>query len=153
MTFTITTQPYYDSYTQCYKNILLINIIPNGPLRLFVRRMKFPRLSTLHGYRSSIGCNNIAPCGFVLHKFGFCNDEQNIGYNANIGYNNYDSGCNLMTPNDVPELITFLLSHGYQIETQITNMLNQSEVKLTNQRTVLSATYYGQNQPQIVYTR
>ena len=148
MTFTITTRPYYDPYSQCYKNILLINIIPNGPLRLFVRRIKFPRLSTLH--RNGLGqgnCDNIANCGFVLHKFGFCNDGQNIGYN------NYDSGCNLMTPNDIPDLITFLLSHGYQIETQITNMLNQSEVKLTNQRTVLSATYYGQNQPGVVYTR
>ena len=148
MTFTITTRPYYDQYSQCYKNILLINIMPNGPLRLFVRRIRFPRLSTLHiNWQGQGNCNNIDTCGFVLHRFGFCNDGQNIGNN------NYDSGCNLMTPNDIPDLISFLLSNGYQIETQITNMLNQSEVKLTNQRTVLSATYYGQNQPGVVYTR
>jgi hypothetical protein len=58
-----------------------------------------------------------------------------------------------MTPNEMPDLITFLLGNGYQIETQLTNMLNQSDVKLTNQKTALIVTYYGGTSPNITYMR
>jgi hypothetical protein len=58
-----------------------------------------------------------------------------------------------MTPDEIPGLISFLQSNGYQIETQITNMLNQSEIKLSNQRLAFTVTYYGANQPNIVYMR
>ena len=44
-TFTITSQPYYDQYNKCYKNIMMLNIEPQGPLRQFVRRLRLPRLS------------------------------------------------------------------------------------------------------------
>ena len=44
-TFTILTQPFYDEYNQCYKNIIVIDAEPNGPLRAFVRRTKLPKLS------------------------------------------------------------------------------------------------------------
>jgi hypothetical protein len=58
-----------------------------------------------------------------------------------------------MTPNEMPDLISFLLGNGYQIETQLTNMLNQSDVKLTNQKIALMVTYYGENSPNITYMR
>ena len=54
---------------------------------------------------------------------------------------------------EIPDLISFLQANGYQIETQITNMLNQSEIKLSNKRLAFSATYYGANQPNITYMR
>jgi hypothetical protein len=66
---------------------------------------------------------------------------------------NNNSGCNLMTPDEIPDLISFLQANGYQIETQITNMLAQSEIKLSNKRLSFSATYYGTNQPNITYMR
>ena len=58
-----------------------------------------------------------------------------------------------MTPDEIPILISFLQSNGYQIETQITNVLNQSEVKINNKRLVFTVSYYGENQPNIVYMR
>jgi hypothetical protein len=58
-----------------------------------------------------------------------------------------------MTPNEIPDLISFLQANGYQIETQITNMLNQSEIKLSDKRLAFTATYYGDNQPNIMYMR
>ena len=58
-----------------------------------------------------------------------------------------------MTPDEIPDLITFLISNGYQIETQITNMLNQSDIKLTNRKLAFTVTYYGANQPKITYMR
>jgi hypothetical protein len=139
MTFTITTQPFYDQYNQCYKNILMINIEPRGPLRSFVRRIKLPRLSPFGSINNN--CNYIQNCGLAIQTIA------NNGLNAGVA-------CDLMSPNDIPNLISFLLANGYQIDTQLTNMLNQSEVKLTNQRIVLTATYYGNsNQPAIVYMR
>ena len=39
-----------------------------------------------------------------------------------------------MTPDEIPDLITFLIRTEYQIETQITNMLNQSKIKLSNRK-------------------
>jgi transketolase N-terminal domain/subunit len=51
------------------------------------------------------------------------------------------------------DLITFLISNGYQIETQITNMLNQSDIKLSNRKLGFTVTYYGGSQPNITYMR
>ena len=140
MTFTITTQPYYDQYKQCYQNILMINIEPCGPLRRIVRRIKLPRLSQFDNNIDNT-YNSGQQCGFAIQHI------------VNNGCYKMNSGCDLMSPNEIPNLISFLLANGYQIDTQITNMLNQSEVKLTKQRVVLTATYYGNKQPNIMYTR
>ena len=112
-TFTITSQSYYEQYNQCYKNILMVNVEPQGPLRRFVRRIKLPKLSP---FQVEGPCNPIQKCGLAL---------QGINYSCNN---------TLMTPNEIPDLITFLLSNGYQIETQLTNMLNQSEIKLSDKK-------------------
>ena len=134
-TFTITSQPYYDQYNQCYKNIMMVNVEPQGPLRKLVRRIKLPKLSP---FQVEGPCNPIQKCGLAL---------QGINYSCN------KSGCDLMTPNEIHDLITFLLSNGYQIETQLTNMLNQSEIKVIDKRLAFTVTYYGANQPNIMYMR
>jgi len=137
-TFTITSQPYYDPCSQCYLNILMVNFEPEGPLKRFVRRIHLPRLSPFSRV-------DIKRCGLALMSlrgFGY-----GLDYNANCGNNIF------MTPNDIPDLISYLNANGYLIDTQITNMLNQSEVKLTNQKTVFTVTYFGTNQPNITYIR
>lgn len=136
-TFTITSQPYYDQYNQCYKNIMMINVEPLGPLRSLVRRIQLPRLSP---FQIDGPCNPIQKCGLALQCLNYSNN-----YNK--------SCCNLMTPNEIPDLISFLQSNGYQIETQLTNMFNQSEIKFTNKRLAFTVTYYGANHPKVVYMR
>lgn len=132
-TFTITSQPFYDQYNECYKNIMMVNVEPQGPLRRFVRRIKLPRLSP---FQREGSCNPIQKCGLAINYSG-CNK----------------SGCDLTTPNEIPDLVSFLLENGYQIETQLTNMLNQSEIKLTEKKLAFTVTYYGANQPTIMYMR
>lgn len=136
--FTITSQPFYDQYNQCYKNILTVNAMPKGPLHKFIRKINMPYLSP---FQRESPCNPIPKCVLAI---------QNISADFAC-YSKF--GCDLMTPNEIPELISFLQHNGYQIETQITNMLNQSEVKLTNKRLVFNVTYYGENQPNITYIR
>ena len=142
-TFTITTQPYLDKSSldnQCYKNILMVNVVPDGPLNSLVRRLQLPRLSP---FQTGGPCNQIQQCGLVL-----INPFQNFSQ-----YNCGKKGCNYMTPNEIPDLYSFLTSNGYQIDTQLTNMMNNSEIKLTNSRIVCSVTYFGNNQPNICYMK
>jgi len=152
-TFIITSQPFYDQYNQCYKNIMMVNIEPRGPLRQLVRRTKLPRLCPFStSYKREGLCNPIAQCDLALQslrKKGFGFDRLN-----GRGCCKVNSSCDLMTPDEIPDLITFLIGNGYQIETQITNMLNQSELKLSNRKLGFTITYYGDgNQPNITYMR
>ena len=147
-TFTITSQPFYDQYNQCYKNIMMVNVEPCGPLRRIVRRIKLPRLSV---FQREGPCNPILKCGLALQSL--YGTQYNSNNYTNTGCCKLNSGCNLMTPDEIPDLITFLISNGYQIETQITNMLNQSDIKLTNRKLAFTVTYYGANQPKITYMR
>jgi len=135
-TFTITSQPFYDQYNECYKNILTVNPEPRGPIRKIVRRIKLPKLSP---FQREGPCNPIPKCALALQSLN--------------GFKNCCKGTNLMTPDEIPELITFLFGNGYQIETQITNMLNQSEVKISNKKIAFTVTYYDTTQPNITYMR
>jgi hypothetical protein len=138
-TFTITSNPYYDQYSKQYQNILLVNIVPDGPLNAFVRQIQLPRL-----YKEGSNYNGVDGCGLVITNPFFSN-----------AFNNNKFGKNgLLTPNEIPDLYSFLTANGYQIETQLTNMMNQSAVKLTpGKQIVCLATYYGSNQPSIVYMK
>jgi hypothetical protein len=150
-TFTISIRPFYDQYNKCYKNILIINGYPQGPLNTFVRRIQFNDLSPYQKYQNYSPCNPIDKCGLALANIGplFFNTSESMSC-----CNKISSGCDLMSPNEMNNLISFLLNNGYQIETQITNMLNNSSVKPNNlTKTGFTATYYGTNQPNITYMR
>ena len=111
----------------------MLNVEPEGPLRSFVRRLRLPRLTPFQTDRSE------EKCGLVLTNF-LNNQNQNKNW--------------LMTPNDIPDLYSFLTANGYQIDTQLTNMMNQSQVKLTpGKQIVCLATYFGDKQPNIVYMK
>ena len=123
--YTLTTQPYLDHCNPYYKNIVTINIPPEGPLKYFVRRIKFPPLSKFQV------TSQYKPCGFALVSLsqgcnpGFCNNT-------------------LMTPNEIPDLFSFLTEHNYVIDTSITKMMNTSEVKLTNSNILCFIKYMGE---------
>ena len=140
-TFTITSQPFYDQYNQCYKNIMMVNLEPQGPLRRLVRRTKLHKLSP---YQREGPCNPIPKCGLAIMSLRSGEFTQ---FHRQICDNSY------MTPDEIPDLITFLIGNGYQIETQITNMLNQSDIKLSNKKLAFTVTYYGASQPNITYMR
>ena len=139
-TFTITSQPYYDQYCKQYQNILMVNVVPEGPLGHLIRRLQLPRL-----YKEGSNYNGVEGCGLAI-----------INPFPRTFSNNNNRNCNnsLMTPNEIPDLYSFLTSNGYQIETQLTNMMNQSAVKITPGRQIVCmATYYDSKQPSIVYMK
>ena len=139
MTFTITVKPYLDTFNKTYRNILTVNIVPQGPLARFIRQVRLPSLSPFQhnsGNNNSNNNNNRGCCSAIMDFLG------------SHGYNN-----DLMSPDHYPDLLSFLASNGYQIETQLTALMNQSEVKLDNSRILCAATYYGNNQPGIMYMK
>jgi hypothetical protein len=162
-TFTITSEPYYDPILQQYKNILTTNVEPNGPLKQFVTYLRNNNRQQSYFNRQLQPYNNQQPYNInkiVLISLRGANIIAGNGLRNVIPrnlYRNYNQTMNcgnfLMTPNEIPDLITFLQSNNYQIETQITNMMNQSEIKLYNQKLAFTVTYFGGNQPNICYIK
>jgi hypothetical protein len=106
-TFALFSQPYLDTYNQCYKNIVVINLFPKGPLAEFVKFVKFPPLSK---FKESTPGSLIKDCGYALHSFGRNENE-------------------LMVVDEIPDLISYLASNGYTIDTNITKMFNGSDIQ------------------------
>lgn len=109
--FALFSQPYLDRINQCYKNIVTINCPPAGPINKYVRRIQFPLLSEFKVQSSP--CNKIDRCGLVLQSIS--------------NMNCCDS--NLMTVNEIPDLMGFLMSNGYKVDTSLTKMFNASEIR------------------------
>jgi len=104
--FVLYSRPYLNPLDQCYQNIVTINVIPNGPLRRFVRRIRFYPLSE---FKINDCENNRDKCGLAVLSL----------------HNNND----FMTVNEIPDLFSFLLSNRYKIDTSLTKMMNSSDIR------------------------
>jgi len=113
-TFSLFSQPYLDTYNKCYKDIVVINLVPKGPLSEFVKFIQFPPLSD---FKQQTACQPIKKCGYALRSLNECN----------TGCGKF--GGDLMDVNEVPNLISFLVSRGYSVDTSITKMFNTSEIR------------------------
>ena len=104
-TFVLNSRPFLNrnNYNQSYSNIVTINIEPKGPLRRFVRRVRFERLSE---FKEPYCSKDL--CGLALQSL---------------------RGDKLMSTDEVPDLFSFLLSNGYKIDTSLTKMMNTSDVR------------------------
>ena len=129
-TFSLFSQAYLDRHNQCYKNIIIVNLPPQGPLGKFVVRLNFPLLSD---FKQSSECNRIKRCGLALRSL---DDEIGGGINC----------YPLMTVEDVPNLISFLFENGYTVDTRITSMFNDSGLQFnenTEMKLLCFVTYNG----------
>lgn len=117
--YTLSIIPYLESCGN-YTNIVTINSLPNGPLRPFVRRIQLPRLSPFQ--TNSRGGYDRLNCALGL-VIPFTLENR------------------LVTANDIPYLFEFLTNNGYIINTKITNMMNNSSIRLTNETILCFITY------------
>jgi hypothetical protein len=127
-TVSLFSQPYLDTYNQCYKNIVVLNRSPQGPLADLVVRVNFPPLSEFseHG-----PCIRLKQCGLAILSFGM-----GCGKNCN----------NLMVVDEVPDLISFLVENGYTVDTSITKMFNTSDIRFdtnTGNKLICFVTYHN----------
>ena len=130
-TVSLFSQPYLDTYNQCYKNIVVTNLLPLGPLSEIVRFVNFPPLSE---FKQPGPCSPLKQCGYALISLGGCS--------TGCGKN----GSNLMITDEVPDLISYLVSNGYSVDTSITKMFNTSEIRFdtnTGNKLICFVTYNG----------
>ena len=121
--YMISTQVYLDQYDQQYRNIVVINLMPVGPLRRFVKRVQSPLLSP---FSSNSSYSQRNECIFALTNL-----------RGRFSHNN------LMCDSEIPDLFSFLMSNGYKIDTSITKMMNTSEYRLNNNNLICFITYVG----------
>jgi len=118
-------QPYLDSSQQCYKNIITINMIPNGPLQTLVKKIHFNKLSS---FQESSPCNKRENCGYALVS------PNNISH--------------LLTIDDIPDLFSYLLSNGYTLDYQTTKLLQKNNFTFnsdSNKQLLCFITYISLN--------
>ena len=117
--YTLSLQVYRNTHTQDYQNIIVINMVPDGPLQNIVRRIQTPILSP---FETSMDCRN-KRCALVL-----------------IG----SHGCfknNYMTEDDIPNLFSFLTSNGYTIDTSVTKMMTKSGITMNDNKLICFISY------------
>ncbi len=68
-TVSLFSQPFLDTYNQCYKNIVVLNLKPQGPLADLVTFVKFPPLSE---FKQPGPCSPLKQCGYALMSLGTC---------------------------------------------------------------------------------
>jgi len=130
-TISLFSQPYLDTYNQCYKNIVVVNLKPQGPLGDLVRFVKFPPLSE---FKQPGPCSPLKDCGYAIMSLGGCN----------TGCGKF--GSDLMVVDEVPNLISYLVSNGYSVDTSITKMFNTSDIRFdtnTGNKLICFVTYNG----------
>ena len=130
-TISLFSQPYLDTYNQCYKNIVVVNLKPQGPLANLVRFVKFPPLSE---FKQPGPCSPLKDCGYAIMSLENCN----------TGCGKF--GSDLMVVDEVPNLISYLVSNGYSVDTSITKMFNQSDIRVdtnTGNTLICFITYTG----------
>jgi hypothetical protein len=126
-TVSLFSQPYLDTYNQCYKNIVVLNRPPQGPLADLVVRVKFPPLSE---FSEPGQCIRSKQCGLAILSPG-------MGCGK--------GGNNLMIVDEVPDLISFLVENGYTVDTSITKMFNASDIRFdtnTGNKLICFVTYH-----------
>jgi hypothetical protein len=130
-TVSLFSQPFLDTYNQCYKNIVVLNLKPQGPLGELVRFVKFPPLSE---FKQPGPCSPIKQYGYALMSLGTCS----------VGCGKF--GSDLMVVDEVPTLISYLVSNGYTVDTSITKMFNDSDIRFdtnTGNKLICFITYNG----------
>ena len=130
-TISLFSQPFLDTYNQCYKNIVVVNLKPQGPLGELVRLVKFPPLSE---FKQPGPCSPLKDCGYAIMSLDGCS--------AGCG----KFGNDLMVVDEVPTLISYLVSNGYSVDTSITKMFNASDIRFdtnTGNKLICFITYNG----------
>ena len=105
---------YLNQLDKCYRHIIIINKIPNGALSTITKQIKNNKLSTFNNNYSN--CCPVEHCIYAITKI--------------------DNYSELMKLNDIDNLFSFLSDNGYTIDTNITNMMNDSNIKYDNKRLI-----------------
>ena len=117
--YSLYIQPYYDNHNEQYINIVTINKRPDGAPSNYVNNIKFNRLSKYGGFNNSRICTPL--CVYAI---------KNI---IMTGCNN----LNLLSPENIDELVAFLVENNYTIDKDLTKIMNNNKINLINGKRLL----------------
>jgi len=104
--YQISSEAYLDKFNECYKNIVVISPKPNDPsLNSITRAISREKLSPFQ---------EISPC---------CPLDRCIYAFV------HPNRCELLCVNDIAILFGFLTTNGYTINTDLTKIMQDSDVK------------------------
>jgi hypothetical protein len=108
-TFVLYLEPYLNTYSKNYQNIITLSGMPKGPLSAMVSKMKLPKLSIFQNNNNNnnnfwYGFEN-GNCKYVLLRYPIVNN--------NISYKNADY---FLGADDIPSVFSYLLENGYKID-------------------------------------
>ena len=100
--YVLSIEPYLNTYSKQYQNIITIDKMPTGPLSQFVRRYNSSKLSQFHDLPN-------------VCKYAF----------LRMGGNRENS---FLTADDVPSLLGYITANGYTIDTSITKIVQKANI-------------------------
>jgi hypothetical protein len=107
-TFQLNTETYLDQCNKCYKNIIVINKMPeSSPLKTIVKMLRREKLSPFD-VESNCVCRK--PCLFAIM--------------------NPHNKSELLCMDDIAELFDFLITNGYTINDKITKFMGKKNSNL-----------------------
>ena len=124
LSYVLSIEPYLNTYSKQYQNILTIDKMPMGPLSQMVSRYSSPKLSPFQG--SNDCCTTQA-----LRAFGKLGILRQGGNRENY----------FLTEEDVPGLLGYLTANGYAIDTSITKVVQKAGIMMQNKRMVCVLKY------------
>ena len=100
--YTLTIEPYLNTFSKQYENIIVIDKMPVGPLGQLVSRFRASRLSPFDDPHDSQNC-----CKFAIRR-------------------NYRKDNEFLTADDIPSLLAYLSTNGYSINSEITKIVQKT---------------------------
>ena len=115
--FVLYLEPIYNPVLQIYQNIITLNCVPAGPVSNMVSHINLPKLSAFQQSTPNFDGSN---CVFVLLRHPV----------SKIGSGNSAFKWNgaFMGNDDIPSVFSYLQTHGYSVDTNTTNMLQNGRV-------------------------
>ena len=125
--YSLVSVPYYDHHTQCYKKVIKLNKMPpaDSPLNQIIKNVGVIKLSPFQTGSTFSGCNSGCGCGCGCG----CGNHSQC---CNVLITKVNDKHDLMCVDELPLLFEFLLTNGFTIDTSITKMMQNSNVKLSN---------------------
>jgi len=107
-------EPILNTYYKEYMNVLTVSDMPAGPLRDLVSRIRSEKLSP---FTTCSPFDAGESCKMVLCRYP----------HAKPSMNHVDG---FMMAKDIPAVLSYLQSHGYKIDTEMTKIIQRSGVSV-----------------------
>jgi hypothetical protein len=109
--YAIYSTPYLDKLNKCYYDILIIEPRPIGKLTNMCKQIIIPNLT------GTTDCSNCPTINKCIYAFISINDNSK-----------------LMQPNEIPNLFNKLIEEGFNINTDLTKMLMQTNIRQNDKK-------------------